>query len=160
MYTTSGGLRGLCEVWTVLCGVRSGCGLWTVDVWRRLAAERLHFSAFGAATAGLGRKLFIDGRWDLAALHAKWEIRLVVTGMRNVGLVHALGSHTQNLDVRLDGFDFRLQGIELGRLRRPFCFARCGGGTERGHATTVRTDMVVIGTAAVLDDVLQDTITM
>ena len=157
----SGGLRELCEVWTGLCGVRSGCGVWDVDVWRRLAAaERLHFSAFEAATAGLGRRLFIDGRWDLAALHAKWEIRLVVTGMSDIGLVHALSSHTQNLDVRLDRFDFCLQGVELGRLRRPFYVARCSGGAERGHATTVRTDMVVIGTAAVLDDVLQDTITM
>jgi hypothetical protein len=160
VYTTSGGLRGLCEVWTRLCGVRSGCEAWSVDVWGRLAAERFHFSAFGASIAELGRKLLIDGRWDLATLDTKREVGLAVTGMRDVGLVHALGSHTQDLDIRLDGFDFRLQGVELGRLRRPFCFACCGGGAERGHATTVRTNMVVIRAAAGLDDMLQDTITI
>ena len=74
--------------------------------------------------------------------------------------MHALSSHTQDLDVRLDGLDLCLQGVELRRLRWPFRFAHCGGGAVRGHATTVRTNMMIIRTAAGLDNMLQDTITM
>lgn len=124
---------------------------------RCLDAGHFHFSAFGSP--GLGCRPSTDGRWDLAALHTQWEVGLVVIGMQHMGLVHALGSLTQYLDVRLDGLDLRLQGIEVVGLRWPFYIARCDGGAKRGHATTIRTNMVVVWTAAGLDNMPQDTIT-